>query len=257
MSANRQQHFEPLTLQERAQLKSASGFESATDILTSLLWMTAVAALFFWICSNLAWLLWNWLALIPYRIPQRDWITGAWMPMTIYFFVRQLIWHRRNRLQVRNNGAEKPFAADLAGGIAAQEDLRVTRAMELGEYEDEGLGFLLELEGGGVLCLINQDYYAYGHDAVASDDMPDERGDFPQTTVRYRYGPNSGLPFSATGVGASLRPSHRIPGTQKVQLRTGNKRSSYVSPEDGSFYPGTLEDVCAQFNFRPETINDL
>jgi hypothetical protein len=151
--------------------------------------------------------------------------------------------------------ADNPFVADLVGGLASVQRLNVKSALEIEEYEDEGVGFLLELEGGGVLCLISQDYYEYSSNQEFDDDEPDLRANFPQTVIEYRYGPNSGLPLNAKGVGESLRPVLKIPACPKFRKDVKTGKYAYCAPEDGTFYAGSLGDVCQLFGYRPVPIS--
>jgi hypothetical protein len=146
---------------------------------------------------------------------------------------------------------DSPYIADIEGGVANVQRLNVKKVLEIEEYEDEGVGFLFELEGGGVLCLISQDYYEYASDFEFEEDEPNTCGDFPQTVIEYRYGPNSGLPLNATGIGDSLRPTFKIPACPKVRKNKKTGEYSYCAPEDGTFYPGNIEDICMKFGYKP------
>jgi hypothetical protein len=68
-----------------------------------------------------------------------------------------------------------PTAADIARrldeqGLLVAEQFRAVRALEVDEFEDEGLSYFLELESGGVLFLAGQ--YLYDYDARTSRAFP-------------------------------------------------------------------------------------
>lgn len=145
----------------------------------------------------------------------------------------------------------RAMAHDAAGSVAYDLDLDIARAVEIEEYEDEGAGFFLELADGRVLCLISQDLYEFASDFDPEDDDEDRRGEFPQTRIRYRYAPNSGMLLDLTGIGEPLRPIGKIKTTGRFfrkDKETGQR--TYTGPEDGMVYEGPLEASLAAFGYK-------
>ena len=130
--------------------------------------------------------------------------------------------------------------ADLAAGLARQIYLDVTAALEAPEYEDEGVGFFLQLTDGRVLYVQGQDLYDHAHDAA------DEEGKalpktFPSTRILYACGPQSGIRLSITPQGTYLPPA---------LLQARRYADADAIPADGAFYNGALDDMMARFKLR-------
>ncbi len=239
----------PLSPFEKRYLK---GFTFSPDYW-SFIWVASVV-FGFWLAILFfpSYVIWHWLKLVEYPSNFRHLFLNVSMALSALL----TIWAMRSEIRhfFKPPRSDSPVAADLAGGVADVQLLSVKRALEIEEYDDEGAGFLLELEEGGVLCLISQNYYEYVTDIELEEGEPDLRSDFPHTIIEYRYGPNSGLPLNAVGIGQTLRPTLKIPRCPKTRKDKKTRRHIYCAPEDGTFYPGTLEDVCRQFDYRPVPI---
>lgn len=236
----------PLTGTEKRLLASYAGVEKLIPRILQASWIIGCFAAMIYFPIRLFWL---WSDIIVDSAAYNLTLIAVSCICSIYYSKTYL------RDQFRKPSKESPFLVDLEGGVANVEQFNVRRVIEIEEYEDEGAGFLLELERGGVLCVIGQDYYEYMSDIELEGDEPDLRGNFPHTIIEYRYGPNSGLPLNVTGVGDSLRPFQKIPSRPKFAKNKKGRGYVYVGPEDGTFYPGSLEDICRQFDYTPVPIS--
>lgn len=139
--------------------------------------------------------------------------------------------------------------ADLANGVAEETEYAVLSAAELEEYEDEGTGFFLELEGERVLFVAGQDLYAHAHDAVNEDGKPQRDHTFPATRIVYTEAPLSKRRLGVRGTGAPLPVKDVVKGGERLYKKVGKTRI-YAGPEDGMIYAGTLDAVLDQFSLR-------
>ncbi len=126
---------------------------------------------------------------------------------------------------------------DLAAGQAKVETLTVTAADELPDDNDDGAGFFLQLKDNRVLFVQGQDLYVYAYDAD-DEENPHQAKTFPATTVHYRTAPRSGLRLGLEQAGDYIAP---------VVLASRRYERNDVTPEDGTFYDGTLADTRQKF----------
>ena len=194
---------------------------------------------------------WLWQKLAPVDRPQDHevYFVGVGIAAGLYVLISLLRALRSWTGYVRQQAAKA--RADLAGGVAHDLDLAISRAVEIEEHEDEGAGFFLELADGRVLCLISQDLYEYASDVDLEEGEEDRRAEFPQTRIRYRYAPHSGVLLDLAGVGEPLRPFGKVKTTArffKKDKQTGQR--SYTGPEDGTVYEGPLEATLAGFRYE-------
>lgn len=204
---------------------------------------------------------WKWLGgqLGFHQAPQQQ---GLFVLISCTFaalFIVKMTWNRRQAEKRRAATGGASFtatmdkaAADLAGGVAHVEELSLTAAIEIEEYEDEGAGFLLELSDDRVLCVIGQDLYDYAHDVIIEPDAPPVRpyGIFPATKITYSYAPTSGIRLDMTGDGTAMHVSGSVKSARDFFKKDKNGVRYYAGPEDGGFYPGTLEAVLKKFGFK-------
>jgi hypothetical protein len=143
-----------------------------------------------------------------------------------------------------------PIERDLEGGVAKVMTADVLCVVEIKEYEDEGAGFLLQLDDGRVLSVVSQDLYEFTHDIELEEGEEDNRDAFPQTRIEYRYAPHSGLHLGIRGVGKPLKPIGLVKTDKHHVVRSGSKEPSrFIGAEDGTFYEGTLEEVLARLKY--------
>jgi len=194
-----------------------------------------VGMLTFVICFGL------WYILAPVDDPQLHrpyflWFAGAVGLYVAIAFIRSIGWADTKAREIRQ---------DIESGNAHVVELDLERAVEIEEYEDEGAGFFLEMSDGRVLCLISQDLYDYATDIDIEKGGEDLRDQFPQTRIRYRYAPQSGICLDLTGVGKPLRPFGKVKTTGRFF-----KNRTYTGPEDGMVYEGPLEATLATFGYK-------
>lgn len=211
----------------------------------SALWINSlVAGVIYVVTRNI----WAWL--IPIGDPDDYfwWILltgvaiGAWASRSIWMSAYQAL--RPSPAGVT------PFERDLAGGVAKVLTADVLRVVEIEEYEDEGEGFLLELDDGRVLAVISQDFYEFAHDFELEDGDEDNRDAFPQSRIEYRYAPNSGIHLDIRGVGKPLKPIGLVKTDKHHFVKSGRKGPRcFIGAEDGTFYEGTLEEVLARLKY--------
>jgi hypothetical protein len=194
---------------------------------------------------------WLWKQLGPAGRPQdhKVYFVGLGVAVGLYVLIALFRALRSWTAYVREQAAKA--RADLTGGVAHHLDLTISRAVEIDEYEDEGAGFFLELADARVLCLISQDLYEYASDIDLEEGEEDRRNEFPQTRIRYRYAPHSGMLLDLAGIGETLRPFAKVKTTGRFfqkDKETGQRR--YTGPEDGMVYEGPLEATLAGFKYK-------
>jgi hypothetical protein len=125
-----------------------------------------------------------------------------------------------------NLGVRRPWsptAADIARrldeqGLLVAEQFRAVRALEVDEFEDEGLSYFLELESGGVLFLSGQ--YLHDYDARTSRA-------FPSTEFTVRRHKEKGHVVDIVCGGTVLKPELVATPFHDVDFKDGKV------PEDG------------------------
>jgi len=118
-----------------------------------------------------------------------------------------------------------PTAADIARrldeqGLLVAEQFRAVRALEVDEFEDEGLSYFLELESGGILFLSGQ--YLYDYDA-----RKDRSRAFPSTEFTVRRYKEKGHVVDIVCGGTVLEPELVATPFHDVDFKDGKV------PEDG------------------------
>jgi hypothetical protein len=194
---------------------------------------------------------WLWKQLAPVDRPQdyKDYFVGLGIAVALYVMVSLLRALRSWTGYVRDQATKA--RKDLAGGVAHDLDLAISQAVEIEEHEDEGTGFFLELDDGRVLCLISQELYEYASDFELEDGVEDRRNEFPQTRIRYRYAPHSGMLLDLAGIGEPLRPFAEVETTGRFFKKdTETGRRTYTGPEDGVVHEGPLEATLAAFKYK-------
>jgi hypothetical protein len=118
-----------------------------------------------------------------------------------------------------------PTAADIARrldeqGLLIAEQFRALRALEVNEFEDEGLIYFLELESGGVLFLSGQ--YLYDYDA-----RTDGSRSFPSTEFTVRLHKEKGHVVDIVCGATVLEPEVVATSLRDMGFKDGKV------PEDG------------------------
>lgn len=226
----------PLTKDERALLRAQArpfGLEVAKGLLFGGLFFGSILFV-------LLQTLWRWLA--P-AIDVAD--AGQYKPLvflialliTTICLIPALISARRfgRKLAPKQNLAH----ADLAGGQAMTAEYAVTQVLELPEFEDEGIGYFLELSDGRILYVQGQDLYPEESDEEAPSTKVVQR--FPATSIHYSYGPKSGVRLGITPSGDYLPPRRLMPRRY---------HNNDAIPEDGTFYTQGLDGVMQLFKLK-------
>lgn len=208
---------------------------------------------------------WRWVG-VRLGYPQAPHQQGLFILISCAFaalYIAKMTWNRRQTEKNRSATGGTSFTAtldkaatDLMGGVAHVEELSVVTAIEIEEYEDEGAGFFLELSGNRVLCVIGQDLYDYAHDAVFKPDEAPVRpySIFPATQITYSYAPVSGIRLDMVGSGTALAVSGIVKSSRAFFKKDKNGNHDYAGPEDGAFYPGTLNTVLEKFGYQIESL---
>lgn len=130
-------------------------------------------------------------------------------------------------------------------------NLSISRAAELEEYEDEGVGFFLETDDNRVLFIRGQDLYDY-----ASDSEDENESDskiygqlFPSTKLTLIREPILGIRLNIIPEGDEIKNILKL--KRKSFIKKGKGPRKYIGPDDGAFYDGNLEDVLKKFSISP------
>jgi hypothetical protein len=117
-----------------------------------------------------------------------------------------------------------------AEGKIRKEEVRCRRAVEIAEFEDEGMHFLLELIDGRVLYLCGQHLY----------DLTEEKSPvFPSTSLQLKRVINGGFVTSVTSTGSYLAPSKKYPDFATAVIYED------WDVQDGDFLSLTFDQACA------------
>lgn len=119
-------------------------------------------------------------------------------------------------------------------GLVASREFRAKRAFQVGEYEDEGLHYFMELEDRGVLFLSGQ--YLYDYEPIEDEDDPElhQSRIFPCTEFSYRTHKTEGYVLELATRGQVLEPEEVIPTFSEGFLND--------IPEDGEIIRGKSYD---------------
>ncbi len=116
-----------------------------------------------------------------------------------------------------------------AEGKIHKEEVQCRRAVEITEFEDEGMHFLMELLDGRVLYLTGQNLY----------DLTAEKAPvFPSTSLQLKRVIDSGFVTSVTPTGSYLAPSKKYPDFTTAVIYED------WDIQDGDFLPLTFDQVC-------------
>jgi hypothetical protein len=129
----------------------------------------------------------------------------------------------RRQDAARETETRKRYAADLMLQQVDEYRLRVIKAVEVEEVEDEGMQFILELEDGRVLFIMSQQFYHEEYDRR-----------FPSTEVTMTRLPHADELLSIEPAGEHLPVSEHWPAFTADDYKSGRV------PKDGAFLPGPL-----------------
>ena len=115
-------------------------------------------------------------------------------------------------------------------GKLHQEEVRCQRSVEITEFEDEGMHFLLELLDGRVLYLNGQNLYD-----LAEGETPV----FPSTALQLKRVTDSGFVTSVTPTGSYLAPITKYPDIATSVIY------EVWDIQNGDFLPLTFDQACA------------
>ena len=136
---------------------------------------------------------------------------------------------------------------DLENDVAVVEEFNVVAAVEVMDYGDTGSGFILEVDGGRVLFVIGQEFYAYAHTPEPDPELlcENQSTSFPHNRIEYTYGPESGLRLSIKGIGTYLEPRSRVDWQEP-----GPSSDIYDGLIPDKFYGCSLNEFLTRFGFR-------
>ena len=238
----------PLTVENKRALKAwAEGYLGELVRGTVL----CVAGLFVLIVFGSLYA-WDWF--VPFAKTKTTivWIAVLSSVATLWLTRRMI---RETYEYWRNDNELDDYGRDLANGIARRLRVDVTRYVEIEEFEDEGAGFLIELDDSRVLALVSQDLYEFTEDFEWEEFGEDRRDEFPQTRIEYLYAPLSGLPLDFCGIGETLKPIGKVRTAEHHFVKKPNKgESDFLAAEHGTFYDGSLEEVMErlQYTIKPQ-----
>jgi len=155
-----------------------------------------------------------------------------WLRAVLFFAFLGLCAYGLLRLMRRPPSTEAVYSeAQLeAEGKIRKEEVQCQRCVEITEFEDEGMHFLLELLDGRVLYLSGQNLY----------DLTEEpRPIFPSTSIQLKRVADSGLVTSVTPTGSYLAPIKKYPDFATAVLY------EEWDIQDGAFLPLTFDQACA------------
>ena len=125
---------------------------------------------------------------------------------------------------------EQPTMDDMAMALSKAElqceEYAVQQAVEIEEFEDEGLFFLLDVGKDRTLCLRGQ----YLYEAV-------ENGSFPSSKIRLFWNQRVGETYGVEGAGLKLLLTRKLPPLNEKQL------ASEILPGDRDLLEQKIEDV--------------
>lgn len=233
----------PLSSAERSILKAYTTSSLRLEIVKGILFGGMfLSAIVFAVAFNL----WKWLG-PGLGFPDAEQHSLPVLGLTVVACGSWIVWEM---LKTRGpTGKDDPAQLDLQAGVAVTEEYNVTAAAEIAELEDEGAGFLLELDDGRVLCVIGQDLYDYAHDAVPEDGAPVPQAVFPSTRISYAYAPRSGIRLHLQGIGEKLATRRLVEMKKSFYRESKGGVRSYTGPLDATFYPGTLDEVLKKFGW--------
>lgn len=154
-------------------------------------------------------------------------------------------------IHFRNESTQK-IRNILRHDKAEIHSLNILRAAELSEWEDEGVGFFLEVDDGRVLFVQGQDLYDYASDAEIEDgekrdDLPYGKI-FPSTHINLVREATIGCRLNLSSDGEALENTPKFDGRSFV--KKSRRKSEYIGPQDGELYKGALEDVLRRFSIK-------
>ncbi len=232
-----------LTWSEREILKpyssayvKRSNYLAFTGTSFALFWVAFIALSL--LCDFISWM----FAWPDFEISMW-WLCGVSAVIALGYSVAEYRYSRSNE------GVFKPTDGDLENGIAVAEHHEVVAVVEVEEEDDEGAGFLLELQDGRVLFLIGQHLYPYSLAAEPEEKMEADGHFFPSDKVEVVYAPLSGIVLDAKGTGAYLRPRSLV----KWQ-GDGPRSQPYHGPIHDSFNEGPLKDLIERTGFIEEVV---
>ena len=123
-------------------------------------------------------------------------------------------------------------------GLAEVEEFRALRSFEVDEFEDEGLHFFLELEGGGVLFLCGQ--YLYDYQEITDDDELNQNATFPCAHFRIKRHKVERWVYEVEPLSPYIPPEEKLPHYCKAYIK------KHGFPEDGTVYAQSYEELKAE-----------
>jgi hypothetical protein len=159
--------------------------------------------------------------------PNRDLVVPVGCGSLFVLFAGALWFFRRRARRLdaaRDTETHSRYAADLIDQQIDEYRLRVVKAIEVEEFEDEGMQFYLELEDGRILFIMSQQFY---HEE-------EYHGRFPSTEVLVTRLPHADEVIGLEPVGDHLPVSAEWPSFTADDYKNGRV------PQHGALLPGPL-----------------
>lgn len=115
---------------------------------------------------------------------------------------------------------------ELASGLLEMSEYSVKSVIEIKEFDDEGMFFLLEVGENKTLCLRGQYLYECT-----------DGGSFPSSEIKILWNKNFGFTDSVEGTGNKLKPKRRLPPLNEKQWKLDSL------PEDRDLIHKKIDEV--------------
>lgn len=123
------------------------------------------------------------------------------------------LWYPYMAMKFLSRNDEKKttdMEAALASGNLKISDFEIFAAIEIEEFEDEGVTYLLDIGENKTLCLTGQYLYE-----------PIETGSFPSEKIRVLWHKTENFTFGIEFVGAKIIPQRKLPPVTENQIKSG------------------------------------
>lgn len=232
----------------REELKNLKGFSSGSDFYIYVFLFPMLLGFSFILSFGAIELLWSGLGLLldlpSHRLFEAEirWVSAA-------FSIGLTAWVAREEARRKAEWQTTDVDQDILNGVCNVIDLKVSEAVEISQFEDEGTGFLLQLSDNRVLSLVGQHLDAYAHEPEPDPSLLDEHQSetFPHDMIEVVTAPLSGVVLSAKGIGSTLEPRAKVEMTKRL---IQSKRY----PDDGRYFDGNLSEVVAALGLEEKAL---
>lgn len=152
-----------------------------------------------------------------------EWVGAFVMPALIFLSIAiaYFLFNKRTDWPRLRRHSDAEIVAELeAMGLIVSESYTATRAFTVGEFEDEGLHYFIDIGEGRTLYLSGQ--YLYEYEPIADDPELNQPRKFPSAEFTIKRHRTERFVVEIVCKGEIIEPEHHFPSYSRTELKSGD-----------------------------------